>query len=117
MEETPLSRPADHVRALEAACHRLLKNPRDEDSRASLLKALATYKTVPMACFPLAVQHLVATSRDQADVLCLRILETDAASADAINREVKTVCDTLTSLGEALRKGQDRPAPPEEAHT
>ncbi|GEP59887.1 hypothetical protein RSO01_70530 [Reyranella soli] len=82
------------MQALEAACHRLLKNPHDEGSRASLLKALATYKTVPMGCFPVAVQHLVAASRDQADALCVRIPETEAAPGDAIDREVKKVCDT-----------------------
>ena len=98
------------MEALEAACHRLLKNPHDEGSRASLLKALATYNTVPMACFPVAL----LASHDQADALCLRILETDASPGNSIDREAKKVCDTLTSIGDALRMSRARPASPEE---
>jgi hypothetical protein len=100
-----LSHPREHVQILEAACHRLLSSPQDDGSRAFLLEALAAYKAVPLACFPGAVHDLVASSRTQADALCVRILETDAGAGQSIDHEVEDVCHTLTALGEALKRG------------
>ena len=98
-----MSQPAECVHVLETACHRLLHDPEDAGSRAVLLKALATYKTVPLDSFPVAVHDLVAASREQADTLCIRILETNADTGRSIEQEAKEVCHTLTSLGEALK--------------
>lgn len=105
-----LSQPAECVHVLEAACHRLLRDPKDPGSRADLLEALATYKTVPLDSFPAAVHDLVAASREQADILCIRILETNADAGRSIEQEAKEVCHTLASLGEAL-KTLDWPGP------
>jgi hypothetical protein len=68
-----------------------------------LLEALASCKTVPLDCLPVAVHDLVAASRDQADTLCMRILKTNADTGRSIEQEAKEVCHTLTSLGEALK--------------
>lgn len=96
-----MNQPEECVQALETACHRFLSDPGDAGSRALLLEALATYNAVPLASFPTAVRDLVTTSRDQADALCVRILET--SSGASIVSETENVCHTLGSLGEALR--------------
>lgn len=101
-----MSPPKDSLQLLEAACHRLLRSPTDDGYRALLLEALAAYKKVALDSFPSAVRDLVITSRDQADALCLRILETSDRSRGSIDNEVQEVCQTLASLDEAMRVHQ-----------
>jgi hypothetical protein len=98
---------AQQVMALEAACHRALRNPEDEASRASLLEALASYKAVPVGHFPSPVQGMVAASRDQADALCVRILEITSGAAHSMDRELREMCHTLASLAATLNEGAD----------
>ncbi len=93
----------DAVDALEAACHRLLRDPRDDLSRAVLLEALAHYKAVPLASFPASVLDLVKISHDQADELSNRILASGSLSDPWINQEVRAVCRTVGSLATALK--------------
>ena len=100
----------ESVQMLEVACHRLLRSPKDDGYRALLLEALATYKGVPLDCFPSALRDLVVTSREQADALCLRILETSALEGGSIEAELKEVCHTLAELdGRCVRRNPMRP--------
>lgn len=98
-----MSGPAEQVQLLETACHRLLMNLEDASLRRTLLEALVTYKSTPLNGFPTGLRDLVSTSRAQADALCLRILETDGGTGRSIEHELKQMCDTLTSLGDALK--------------
>ncbi len=101
---------AKQVRALDAACHRLVQSPNDDGLRARLLEALAACKTIPSTTFPAAVQDLVGISRDQADSLCLRILEADGHPSRAVEHELKDMCHTLGSLAAALNGGRRQAA-------
>jgi hypothetical protein len=98
---------ADTVQALELACHRALKDPKDEMSRVTLLEALAGLKSSPLASFPENVLDLVARAREQADVLSDRILASNNLSDPSIDREIRTVCHTLGSLTAAMRPLSD----------
>lgn len=101
-EGRPLTEVVEQVQALETACHRLLRNPGDDLSRALLLEALAAYKAIPLASLPASVYGLVATSRHQVDALCLRVLETNARAGRSIQHELREVCKTLGTLALAL---------------
>ena len=98
---------ADAVQALEFACHRALKVPKDDMSRVMLLEALAGLKATPLNSFPQQVLDLVERSREQADALSDRILESNSLSDPAIDQEVRTVCRTLSSLAAAMRPPGD----------
>ena len=58
---------ADAVQALEFACHRALKVPKDDMSRVMLLEALAGLKATPINSFPQKVVDLVERSYEQAE--------------------------------------------------
>src|SRR5688572_22600843 len=94
---------ADAVQAVGFACHRALKVPEDDMSRAMLLEALANLKATPLASFPQDVLELVERSRDQADALSDRILASNSLSAPSIDQEIRTVCHTLGFLAAAMR--------------
>ena len=98
----PLTEVVKQVQALGTACHRLLRNPDDDLSRALLLEALAAYKAIPWASLPASVYGLVAISRGQVDALCLRVLATDARAGRSIEHELREVCKTLGALGVTL---------------
>lgn len=98
----PLPVVVEQVQALETACHRLLRNLDDDLSRALLLEALAAYKVIPLASLPASVYGLVATSRDQVDALCVRVLKTNAHAGRSIEHELREVCKTLGALAVAL---------------
>jgi len=102
----------DAVQALEAACHRLLRDPRDDLARAVLLEALAGYKAVPLVAFPDTVLDLVRISHDQADELSNRILASGNLSDPWIDQEVREVCRTVSSLAAALKDPLHSGAPP-----
>ena len=97
--------PAEQVELLEGACHRLLINLADASLCRALLEGLVAYKSTPLAGFPTRIRNLVSRSRAQADALCLRILQTDCGTSGSIEHELKQMCDTLTSLGVALKAG------------
>jgi hypothetical protein len=86
------------VQALEAACHRLVNDPRDGLSRALLLEALANFKSVSLSCFPVAVFYLVKISHDRADALSDRILESNSLSDSSIEDEIGGLCHAVDSL-------------------
>ena len=109
-EVRPLTEVVEQVQALETACHRLLRNPDDDLSRALLLEALAGYKAIPLARLPASVYGLVATSRHQVDALCLCVLETNARAGRSIQHELREVCKTLGTLALALNGRGSRAA-------
>jgi hypothetical protein len=94
---------ADAVQAVEFACHRALRVPKDDMSRVMLLEALANLKATPLASFPQKVFELVERSRDQADALSDRILVSNSLSAPSIDQEIRVVCHTLGFLAAAMR--------------
>ena len=94
------------VQAVESACHRVLRNSRDDVSRALLLEALASFQAVPLASFPTAVLDLVKASRDHADKLSNGILESRTLSDPMIDHEIREVCQSLGSLAAALAKAR-----------
>lgn len=98
---------ADAVQAVEFACHRALKGPKDDMSRVMLLEALANLKATPLASFPQDVLELVERSRDQADALSDRILASNSLSAPSIDQEIRVVCHTLGFLAAAMRPAGD----------
>jgi hypothetical protein len=98
---------ADAVQALEFACHRALKVPKDDMSRVMLLEALAGLKAPPLASFPEKVLDLVERSRDQADALSDRILASNSLSDPSIDQEIRAVCHTLGFLAAAMRPPSD----------
>ena len=98
---------ADTVQALEFACHRALRVPEDDMSRVMLLEALAGLKATPLASFPQKVFDLVERSREQADVLSDRVLESNSLSDPSIDQEIRAVCHTLGSLVAAMRPPGD----------
>ena len=106
----PLAEVVKQVQALETACHRLLRNPDDDLSRALLLEALAAYKAIPLASLPASVYGLVATSRGQVDALCLRVLETNPRAGRSIEHELREVCKTLGALAVTLDGRRSRAA-------
>ena len=91
------------VQAVESVCHRVLRDPRDDVSRALLLEALAEYKTVPLVSFPVAALDLVKLSHAQADALSNRMLASNSLSDPSIDHEIRAVCRTLESLTAALK--------------
>ena len=93
----------DAVQAVDFACHRALKVPKDEMSRVMLLEALASFKAIPVASFPDAVFDLVGRSRDRADALSDLILASDSLSDPSIDHEIRAVCQTVGSLAAAMR--------------
>jgi hypothetical protein len=95
---------ADAVQAVALACNQALDDTGDDMSRVLMLEALANYKAVPLTLFPPAVLDLVKLSHDQADALNDRILASRSLSDPRIEREIRAVCNTLDSLGEALRQ-------------
>jgi len=99
------------VQALEAACHRLLHDPRDNLSRALLLEALANYRAISLASFPVAVFDLVQFSHDRADELSDRILESNSLSDPSIDDEILELCHTVDSLVAALEQASGRIRP------
>lgn len=103
------------VQALEAACHCLLRDPRDDLARAVLLQALASYTAVPLASFPDAALPLVKKSHDQADTLSSRILASESFSDPRINQEARAVCSTVASVAAALKESPSPPAPGQRA--
>jgi hypothetical protein len=109
---------ADTVQALEFACHRAVRIPKDDMSRVMLLEALAGLKATPLNSFPHEVVELVERSRDQADALSDRILASNSLSDPSIDREIQAVCRTLGFLVAAMRpashvSGGEGAEPPE----
>jgi len=94
---------ADAVQAVEFACHRALRVPKDDMSRVMLLEALAGLKATPLNSFPQEVLDLVERAREQADALSDRILASKSLSDPSIDQEIKAVCQTLGSLAAAMR--------------
>ncbi len=90
------------VHAVEEACHRFLRDPKDDLVRASLLDALARYKAIPLDAFPATVIGLVRTSHEQADELSNRILASNNLSEPRIRQEAEAVCRTISSLASEL---------------
>ena len=80
---------ADTVQALEFACHRALRGPKDDMSRVMLLEALAGLKSTPLASFPQEALDLVERSREQADALSDCILASNSLSDPSIDHEDK----------------------------
>ena len=93
----------DAVQAVDFACHRALKVPKDEMSRVMLLEALSSFKAIPVASFPEAVFDLVGRSRDHADALSDLILASNSLADPSIEREIRAVCHTVASLAAAMR--------------
>ena len=98
---------ADTVQALEFACHRALRGPKDDMSRVMLLEALAGLKSTPLASFPQEALDLVERLREQADALSDCILASNSLSDPSIDQEIKAVCHTLGSLVAAMRPPSD----------
>ena len=90
------------VQAAESACHRVLRDSRDDVSRALLLEALASFKAVPLTSFPATVLDLVKASRDHADKLSNGILESRTLSDPMIDHEIREVCHSLGCLAAGL---------------
>ncbi|GEP61709.1 hypothetical protein RSO01_88750 [Reyranella soli] len=92
------------VQALETACNRLTHDPQDRLSCALLLDALAHYRSSSLASLPVAAFHLVQISRDRADALSARILESDSLSDPSIDDEIRGLCHTVDSLVATLKQ-------------
>lgn len=103
------------VQTLEAARHRLLRDPRDDLARAALLEALASYTAVPLASFPDDVLDLVEKSHEQADALGNRILAGESLSDPWIDQEVRAACSTVASVAAASRESPSLLAPGQRA--
>jgi len=93
----------DAVQAVELACHRAVNFPSDDIARTMLLEALTSFKATPLALFPPKVVDLVSRSHDQANALTNRILASNSLADPSIDLEIRAVCDTLSSLAEAMR--------------
>lgn len=94
---------AQAVQAVESVCDRVLRDPRDDMSRALLLEALAKFSTVPLASFPTAALDLVQLSRAQSDALSNRILASNSLADPSIDDEMRAVCHTVASVAAALK--------------
>jgi len=98
---------ADTVQALEFACHRALKFPKDDMARVMLLEALTALKATSLGSFPEKALHLVERSREQADALSDRILASNSPADASIEQQIEALCHTLDSLAAAMRPPSD----------
>jgi hypothetical protein len=101
----------DQLKSLRDACHRVLLEPQNAQSRAILGRAVAATQLAPLEGDTLLTASLVKEARAHAEKLAFR-LETPGYPALYINAITARLCQTLAVLELQLRCASPVAQPP-----